>query len=439
MSSIRAVAGEIFEFTVATSPSIPNATVELTALYGTDGVDVGLDEDSEDLVFPVTLSEGAPGIYSVSMQLPQVGPYWARVTVNGIESVVVIVRAVTGEYADDAAVDEAYTLAAVASTLPASLELRLRYSDGSSAGSDTSGTAITWPQNMTQVPGYADCWFFEDVVIAEGGRVQVTLMPPTGAHMNSVITVYQPVQTVAYTHFDGFEPDSAYSPNDWVSLSYLRRWAGWSSTVEDAELRELRATAIETFINETNCFASGWVGTWHGLRAQGTRLYLPMPIILPSQGGIEPEVWYTRREGDKAEVTQLSNDYLIWRVGGPNQKQPFIEYDSSWDYDLDIRIYATWGLARAGAIPLRAQQALVGLVRWHSLSYGVDSDSARDQATLNRITNESSRDVSHAYHELAIGRGVTGDRTIDRLLAEFAVRPGPWIRRGGILPSSSME
>jgi hypothetical protein len=79
------------------------------------------------------------------------------------------------------------------------------------------------------------------------------------------------------------------------------------------------------------------------------------------------------------------------------------------------------------------KQAIVGLIRWHSLSFGVDSDDARDQSTLNRITGEGTREVRAAYHESAIGAGITGDRTVDRYLAEMTVQPAPWARKGADL------
>ena len=82
-------------------------------------------------------------------------------------------------------------------------------------------------------------------------------------------------------------------------------------------------------------------------------------------------------------------------------------------------------------MPIGVKQCIVGLIRWHSLSYGQGPDEARDQSTLNRIKDESSRDRSVSYHESAVSNGLTGDPTVDRALANYTIHPGPWARKGG--------
>lgn len=425
---------EAFELTFATSPSDPGRTVTLTALYGLDGVDTGTDGDGEALSFPVSMDEGLDGVYLTEIALHNTGPVWARVSIDGVHAGTVLIRVVSSDFPAgvDAISEDSHTIAIVAASEPASIQLTVQDSGGSSAGLDGNGAAITWPQAMVRVGAYQDSWYYDPITFSEGGRYGAAFAPVTGPIWNDVIVVHQQPQSGALGHYNGWEPDAGYIPQDWVTLSYVRRWTGWTTShVGDEDLREFRRMAIETFIHETNMWVPAWLGTWYGLRGQGPRLYLPVPILLPQDGGSDPVVKYVDKF-DQDELYTFNNDDLAFRVRGHHAKQPYLEYSGNWDPGRDVVITATWGTVGANkTIPLRFQQALVGLIRWHSLSFGVDSDDARDQSTLNRISREGTRDLSVQYHDSAIGMGITGDRTIDRILAEMTIRPGPWIQRCG--------
>lgn len=441
MDTVRAVNDVAFDLTLATAPISAGRTVKLSALYGIDGTSAGIDTSRDDLVFPVDMDEGASGVYSTEIILPNEGVYWARFTVDSVEVEVVLARVVTEDFsATDARVDSPFTMSAYLPTRPASVQVTMSDSEGASVGNDLTGTAYVWPQAMTQVPGYTDSWYFTDVTFDESSRVQVAVAPVSGPIQNDVITVSEAIQTIVFEHFNGWEPDDAYVPADWVPLSYIRRWTGWTvDLMSDQDLRELRRTAIETFINETNIWIPSWTGSWNGVRAQGTRLYLQVPMLLPSDGGVEPVLTLVRPEGEQDVVDTLDNDDLIFRVRGRHTKQPYVEYagNRAWDHTLDVKVYASWGLVGPNRTsPIKTKQVLVGLIRWHSLSFGVDGDDAREQATLNRILSEGNRDVRATYDPKAVGDGITGDRTVDRVLAEFTVQPQPWAVRGGALPAS---
>ena len=159
-----------------------------------------------------------------------------------------------------------------------------------------------------------------------------------------------------------------------------------------------------------------------------------MPVLLTQDGAAaDPTVTVIQRYGEQTEVEEISSDQLIWRVRGPDSRQPSVEISyRAWSPEYDIKIEGTFGsIGLSQRIPLRVQQCLIGLVRWHSLHYGQGPDEARDAATLNRITSENSRDRSVTYHDSAISPGLTGDPVIDRILAEYTVQPGPWTVRGG--------
>lgn len=439
MDTIRAVNDAAFDLTLATAPSQPGRAVTLTALYGIGGDPAGIDEARVPLSFPVPMDEGSSGVYSTRIILPNEGVYWARFEVDGTEVEVALIRVATEDFPSaDARVGSNFELGAYLPTKPSSAQVTLSDSDGGATGTDLSGTLYTWPQSMTQVPGYEDSWYFTDVLFTEPSRVQVAVAPSAGPIQNDVVTVADAVQVIAYEHFAGWEPDDAFVPSDFVSLSYIRKWTGWTTShMNDEDLRELRRTAIETFIDETNMWVPSWTGSWYGLRGQGRRLYLPVPILLPSDGGVTPDVKYVRPEGEQDLVESIDMDDLIFRVRGRDTKQPYLEIANNrgWDHTLDVKIYASWGMVGPNRTPpIKFKQVLVGLIRWHSLSFGVDADDARDQATLNRIASEGSRDIRQQYHESAIGAGLTGDRTVDRALAEYTIQPGPWIRKCGDLP-----
>lgn len=432
---VTLIAEEAGDVVLATSPSFSGGTALLTALFGIDGVNIGSDEDGDALTFPVAMTEGAPGVYGVVVVIEEAGPYFAKFTVDGVVygPVIVMVKP-TAAQSYDVVIDVATTLPIVARSNPTSINVTITDREGTAVGSASDGTPYTWPQTASQVPGHTDCWYFDDVVFDEGGKMHIAMVGPTGPVWNDVIEVFQAPQGVA-SHFNGWQPDAAYAPADWISIGTIRRLTGWpASTVPDRTIRELRRMAVETFIERTNRWIPPWTGTWHGLRGQGRCLYLPVPVLLAQDGAeADPEVVITEPFGEQMEVETLNADELAWRVRGQYARQPFAERDGTrWDPTLDVKITGSFGsVGMASQVPLRVQQCIVGLIRWHSLSYGVGPDEARDAATLNRITTESSRERSVAYHESAISTGITGDPVVDRILAEYTINPGPWVVRNG--------
>jgi hypothetical protein len=434
-TTVEAVAGEALDLVLATSPSQAAVVVQLTSLHGVDGIDVGTDALGEALVFPVTMVEGADGVYSTEVVLAESGPYWARFTVDAVAYAPTIIRVVPSG-SEPAEVDSEYIAAYVHSAVVASMQLTVSDLQGELAGVDDTGTAIAWPEAMTAVAGYTDEWYYQSVTFTEGGRYALTFTPIAGSIVNEQLQVHEDPAAASYGQFSGWEPSEALDPGAWVSLSYIRRWTGWSSATIDAEtLRELRRLAIQTWIEETGCWVAPWAGTFHQLSGQGTRLYLPVPLILPSQGGATPTVVIADREGDSDEVDTLDNGDLSWRVRGPDAKQPFVEYTySSWDPWYDVRITGTWGVIGVDtAVPGSVKQAIVGLMRWHSLSYGKDGEEAREQNLLHRTADEGTRDSRIAYHPSSVGRGITGDRMVDSVIAKYKITPGPWAVRCGPL------
>lgn len=436
MYDVRAISGESFDLALATTPSISGATVELTGLFGTGGTDAGYDEDGEALSFPAAMAEvGSSGSYYISVRLDDEGPYWATFTVDGVEAGPVIIRVVSSEFtADEAQEDSPYTLAVIAPSDPASILVTMRDRSGASFGNDEDGEAYTWPQPMVQVPGHTDAWYFSPVTFSEGGKVFIAVAPIVGTIQNFVLTVDALATSGTLLHFSGWEPDAGLVPEQWVGIGYIRKWTGWTTGhISDEDLRAIRRVAIETFIDQTNMWVPGWDGTFHGLKGQGERLYLPVPIILPSHGGIEPTVSYTEDFGDQEEISSFDAVDLTWRVGGQHSRQPYLElFGGVWDPDFSVKINASWGLVDPRfAMSTKFQQVMVGLIRWHGLSFGKDADEARDQSTLNRISSEGSRDMRVSYDPRAVSDGLTGDRTIDRALLEFRVDPGPWVKRDG--------
>jgi hypothetical protein len=428
MKTIKAIAGELFEFTVATSPIVTGATVELTALFGIDGVDVGVDDEGDDLVFPMELVEDVDGVYHADLAIGEAGVYWAKISVDGAYSQTVLLRVESVASAHDAQVQLEYVAAVIAPAGYTSMTVSMHYSDLSSAGNDAAGETVSWPQSMTEVPGHSDCFYFDGVYFDDPGRVRLKFTGNSRS-FTSVIVVHQDPTAAAYTHRDGFAADAALDPSKWVSISYIRRWCGWSvDAISDATIRELRRLAIETFVQATKVYVVGQVGSWVGLRAQGDRLYLPMPVVLPSGGGSTISVEYHEPTGSQETISEIDTDDLVWRVSGANANMPYVQIENTdWDSARAVKITATWGLVSNGPaeVPLRLQQALVGLIRWHSVSFATDADGARDQSTINRVTSEGNRDVRVTYSDFAIGNGVTGDRTVDRVLAETRVHDAP--------------
>lgn len=428
------VAGEDGDVVLATSPRVAGGTALMTALFGIDGVNVGSDADGADLVFPVSMSEGGSGVYSATVNIVEPGLYFAEFTVGGASYGPVVVRVLSSESSFEAEAEAECTIGIVAVSAPASVQLTVTDREGTSAGTTTAGDAIVWPQAATVVPGHAKCFYYDDLVLDEGGKYHLAMQGPTGPVWTDSLSVHQPAQGSA-SHFDGWTPDAAYSPSDWVSIAYIRRMTGWSaSTVSDVAVRELRRMAIETFIERTNRWFPPWTGTWHGLRGQGERLYLPVPVLMVQDGAAEePTVTVTQRYGDKDDLEEISADNLVWRVRGPNERQPYVQvHNRAWDSQYDVKIEGTFGsVGLSSQVPIAVKQCIVGLVRWHSLSYGQGPDEARDQATLNRIKDESSRDRSVSYHDSAISSGLTGDPVVDRALANFTISPGPWARNRG--------
>lgn len=427
------IAGEGGDIVLATSPRITGGTALLTALFGIDGVDTGSDGD-EAFSFPVAMAEGGSGVYAVQATISEPGVYFAEFTVDGAGYGPVVVRVLSSTSSFEAESEAECTIGIVATMAPDSVQLTITDREGTSAGSDTAGDVITWPRAATVVPGHPKCFYFDDLVFDEGGKYHLAMRGPTGPVWTDSLSVHQSAQGSA-SHFDGWTPDAAYSPSDWLSIAYIRRMTGWTvATVSDVAVRELRRMAIETFIERTNRWFPPWSGTWHSLRGQGEKLYLPVPVLLVQDGAAaEPEVVVTQRYGSKSTVETIDPDNLVWCIRGPHERQPFIQvYGRGWDPQYDVKITGTFGsVGLSTRVPIKVKQCIVGLIRWHSLSYGQGPDEARDQATLNRVKSESSRDRSVDYADSAISSGITGDPVVDRALAELTIVPGPWARNRG--------
>lgn len=425
---ITLIAGQLGHITLATSPAIGGATVVLTALFGTDGVSVGSDADDGALSFPVSMQEGGVGVYSAEVGIENSGLYFAEFEVDGAAYGPVIVRVVDSASVDDASVDQEFILGIIANATSVSVTITDR--EGTASGYDSTGEAITWPKNAVQVDGHSSCWYVDDLVFTDGGKYHVAMVGPSGPVWTDTISVTA-VASSAAANFDGWKPSEALPDSKWISVGYIRRNIGWSaSVVSDQAIKELRKMAITTFVETTGRWFPAWNGTWHGLRGQGRRLYLPMNVLGPMDGSYdEPAVVITTRYGSNAEVQTVETGSLVWRQHGADATQPFIEaYGFDWDPEFHVKITGSFG---SPAVTTTVKEALLGLIRWHSLSYGVGPDEARDRATLNRITSESSRDRTLQYADSAIGSGITGDPTIDRLLMRMTINPGPWAMKHG--------
>lgn len=420
---MRVLADTPFVFSVALPATLSNRVVELVSLYSFDGVDISTIE------FPLELDEGAPGSYATQIEIPNEGVFFADVNLDGTHLLTEIIRVVPDHLiVDDANTGTSVSVPAVSAVSTETLSITISDREGRASGEDENGDAISWPQAMAQVEGHPNSWYFEPVVFSEAGAYNVALAGDSGPVQNSVLRIAGDLQA-SVTHFEGWQPDAPYDPADWVSIAFLRRWTGWStSEVSDQQLKELRRLAIETFITETNRWYPRWRGTMHTLEPHGDRLYLPVPILTPQNGGMTPVIETVERDGSQDVVEVIDNADVIYMTTGHNAKQPFLMLHSSvWRGHYFVRIRADWGefIPGRSSIPEKVKQVVVGLVRWHSLSYGQGPDGARDQATANRITSESTRDYNASFHELAIGRGITGDATVDRELARMRIDRPP--------------
>jgi hypothetical protein len=433
-ADVRATVDEVLELTLALSATLTGESVELTALYGVDGVNTGADESGDALAFPVSMSEGADGVYSTDVVLASEGVYFAKFELNSVHVTTQVVRVfASGHPIADGIADTGNTIATVTRDGTTAVSLTITDGEGAPAGQDSNGDDLSAMLAMTVVPGHADSWYYEEVFFSERDTFTLSMAGVSGPIWNDLFTVWGATQAAA-SHFNGWQPDTAYTASTWISVGYIRRWTGWSiHEVSSSVVRELRALAIETFITETNRWYPAWTGTWYGLRAQGRRLYLPLPVMLAQDGAAaDPVITMHERHGDQVAVEIVPSSDVIWLTRGRHSKQPCIELNSrSWRPEFDVKITGTFGevLPNNRRVPLAVKQVIVGLIRWHSLSFGQGPDGARDQATANRVRGENTRDYSANYHELAIGRGLTGDPTIDLALARMRIDPGPWASR----------
>ena len=436
-AEVRITVESAHQLTLALSAVYTSKIVKLIGLYGTDGVNTGSDSSGDPLVFPVMCSEGSAGVYSTLVILESVGVYFAKFTMDDDHVATLIIRVVSSGYPTaDTRVDTGTTIAAVTTDGASSVRLTITDSEGNISGQDSNGDDLTMPLTMVQVTGHTDSWYYESVYFGEGGTYALALQGEAGPVWNDTIVVWEAAQASA-THFDGWEPDAAYSPSDWLSVGYIRRWTGWEqATVGNSTVKELRRLAIETFITETNRWFPLWSGTWYGLRPQGSRLYMPVPVMTKQDGASsDPTFKYHERYGSQTEIETIDSDNLIYSQRGRFAKQPFIELGVGycWRGEYGVKVTGSFGEVDAGRqrLPEKVKQVIVGLIRWHSLSYAVGPDEARDQATVFRTRSESSRDHSVNYDDKAIGAGITGDPTIDREIARLTIHPAPEAYRYG--------
>jgi hypothetical protein len=426
-ATVRAKAGTAFDLTIATSPPVVGKIAQLTALYGIDGVDIAKDALGAALTLPATMTEGSDGIYYVAIQAPASGVYWAKFTVDGHAHDPVIIRTyVADPPAYDALVGTSWTAAVVADTNPASVTLTVTDEAGVLAGKDGSGVAITWPVALVQVSGHTDSWYYQDVIFSEAMRAQAVVTPAGGAIFTDVFVVFQAASAVS-SQFQGWHPDAAYSPDDWLSIAQVRKHTGWTtSQIADQDLRDLRALCIDMFMEHTNVWGPRWDGTFYSIDPQGYRAYLPVPVILESRGGIAPVVKTIKKWGSQDEIQTIAAADIMWRVDGRDSKQPYIELRSGpWDNTYDIKIYASWGFDTAANLSYKFKQVLIGLMRWQSLSFGMGFDGALEQATATKELSVGTRDSRATFDSSVIGNGLTGNRIVDRMLAELMIHRPP--------------
>lgn len=433
MDRVFLTTGALGDVVLATSPAVPSGDTQLVAMFGIDGENVGADSDGNPIEYPLSMDEGAPGVYSAQVVIEQSGVYFAKVEVNGVEYGPLVVRVSDSNLRFDAEADVACTIAFVVPISETSVQVTFTDREGTAIGANGQGDQYTWPQQATVVPGHDECWYFDDLVFDAGGKMHVGVRGSSGPVWNTVISVHEPTQGVV-SSFDGWVPDIAYDPADWVSIAEIRRMTGWSASfVPDYKVRELRRMAIETFIERTNRWFPAWSGTWYGMRGQGMRLYLQVPVLTTQDGAeSDPVVTYVDRFEDHDDVQELDHEDLHWCTRGAYASQPFVEIRTgSWNSGYDIKIVGTFGSTGISTrIPLGVRQCIIGLIRWHSLSYGVGPDEARDQATLNRTMSEGVRERTASYHESSTSSGLTGDPVTDRLLAQYTIHRPPWILRG---------
>lgn len=418
MEKALLTAGIEGDVVVATSPKVAGLSMTITGVFGIDGVIV-VDDD-----LPITMTEGAPGVYRAALTIENIGLYFVEFASTVVRGSM-IVRVTDGITTADGTAGQEMVIGMVTPISTASVAVTVTDREGGQVGSDTSGDAITWPVSATQVDGHPTCWYIDDVVFDDGGKLHVAMRGDSGPVWNDVITIFEPVQGSA-AYFSGWQPTAAYSVADWISVAKIRRQIGWSAgTVSDRAVRDLRRMAVDTFISRTNRWVPRWDGTWYGLRAQGSRLYLPVSPMLAQDGAPTDPVVSVVDRSDQSLVELVPSDLLAWRTRGPHLCQPYVEVrNSAWMEHYDVKVEGSFGL---GAVPLRVEQCLLGLIRWHSLGYSVGPDEARDMATLNRIASESSRERNVSYDESAISKtGLTGDPVTDRILAEYTIHPGPW-------------
>lgn len=416
------IAGETFSLTLAITPSVDATTVTLDIIHGVDGEEAGTDEDGVALVFPVTMTAGVDGLFSCSVNMPETGVYWATFTVDGMTRREIIR---IGDGSSSPMAGEPYTVAAIIDSAPTGVTLVVGDATGEAFGT-VNDEAVVWPSAMTAVPGYDYAWYFADLVFSDPGVAQFRIVPTPGPIITGAVQVATATE-VSTSAVADFEADSDINPDAWITLSHIRRWTGWSSSVMPAEdLRAIRRLAIEWFIHTTHGWVPPWDGTFHLGPPQGSRLYLPVAVVLPSSSGVTPTLTYVEMSGDREEVQTIDNDDLVWHTGYDHRKQPYVEIIGGWMPDLGVKIHATWGVVdrrfSSGGV---FRQAMVGLVRWCALSFGRDADEAKEQSTLYRIEAESNRDQSVRYSPAVVSNGLTGDTTIDRILAEFRVETPP--------------
>ena len=406
------------------------AVVRLVDVYGVDGLSTGFTPEGAALSFPVSVAESATdGFYEVEVVLDTPGEYFADFSVNGVVSAKIVKVGVGRPLVGTAVV----FMAAHASDA-ATAVVTITDRSGASVGADDIGEDFTYPLAMHKVrPGrwYSDPVFFSEAALL---RVAVAIggMP---VHRTSMTIGDR--ATPLSGQLDGLRATSVVSVDDWATLRELSNWTGWQVASQATMMRQLRQAAINSFIEYTGIQAPRVDGVWSGIVPQSGRLTLPMPMILPSDGGAEIVIDQVDYTGQVNRVTQA----FIVNTYGEYSRLPHVHFGERYrisEYSAGLNeqtftVTGTWGYLNRAMI----NQAIIGLAKWHSLAYGSGPDASRDRNTLNRTLSVASRDRREDYDARVVGRGLTGDLELDRILEKLKMAsPAAVFRRQWCAPLS---
>lgn len=397
-----------------------NAAVRLTDVYGIDNVTVGRDADGVDISYPLSATQDADGFYEVTIYIDVPGEYFADFDVAG-KPVTQVVKVGLGQPVVDTPV-----VLLVAGADAESAYVVVNDRSQAQVGVDDVGDDIAYPMALHKVR--AGRWYSDPITFVEALTARVSVSVGNGPTARFTLKVGGRSATPD-SQVDGLRTTDAVSMDDWITLRELGTYTGWRVSTQATMMRQLRAMAVQTFIETTGIAVPRANGVWHGIAPSVGVIYLPMPIILPSDGGIPIVIEAVDVYGN---VTIVADPYMV-NTYGERARIPTIAFytggfavNSQSPEFGSYRVTATWGFLNLHTV----KQALVGLARWHSLAFGVGPDEARDRNTVNRTIMASSRDRREDYAASAVSIGLTGDVETDRLLAKLTIaRPAVAYKR----------